>query len=80
MSSNASRLEDFGASGVVSPIERLKEYQEQCKGLSKKLQARFWLEVLERDSEVKKLLQHDCHPELTTIPRRSSRWKQKRRN
>jgi len=51
-----ARLEDFGARGVVSPAERLKEYQEQCKGLSKNLQARFWLELLERDSDVRSLL------------------------
>jgi hypothetical protein len=78
MISNASRLGDFGVRGLAPPAERLKAYQEQSKGLSRRLQARFWLEVLERDSQVKKLVQADCHPELTTI-RRSSRWKQGKR-
>ena len=50
------RLEDFGARGVVPPAERLKEYQEQSKGLSRRLQARFWLEVLERDQEVARIV------------------------
>jgi len=54
-SSGHARLEDFGARGTVGPEERFKEYQEQCKGLSKRFQARFWLEVLTRDPEVAKL-------------------------
>jgi hypothetical protein len=56
MSEKVARLEDFGAHGVVPPIERLKEYQEQSKGLSRRLQARFWLEVLERDREVARIV------------------------
>jgi hypothetical protein len=56
MSSKVARLEDFGARGVVPPVERLKEYQEQSKGLSRRLQARFWLEVLERDHEVAQII------------------------
>ena len=50
-----SRLEDFGARGTVSPQERLREYQRQCRGLRKTLQAEFWLGVLERDPEVRAL-------------------------
>jgi len=59
MSTQETRLEDFGARGVVSPSERLKEYQEQCKAMSKRLQARFWLEVLERDREVRQMFEKD---------------------
>jgi len=51
----SARLEDFGARGIVSPTERLKEYQEQCKGLPKAKKARFWLGVLDRDPEVRQL-------------------------
>ena len=51
-----ARLEDFGARGVVSPAERMQEYQSQCKGLPKKVQARFWLGILERDPDVRRLL------------------------
>ena len=58
MSSNASRLEDFGARGIASPADRLKEYQSQSKGLPKKLQAKFWLEVLDRDTEVKRIIEN----------------------
>ena len=47
-----ARLEDFGARGTINPEERLREYQRQCRGLRKPLQAKFWLEVLERDPEV----------------------------
>ena len=57
MNSKTSRLEDFGARGVVPPDERFKEYQEQSKGLSRRLQARFWLEVLERDQEVARIVE-----------------------
>jgi hypothetical protein len=80
MNEKTVRLEDFGAHGVVSPAERFRDYQQESKGLARKCQARFWLEVLERDSQVRKLARDDRQPELTTIPRRSSRWKQKRRN
>lgn len=52
-----SRLEDFGARGIVPPAERLKEYQEQCKGLSRKVQAHFWLDILDSDLEVRRLLE-----------------------
>jgi len=52
----AARLEDFGVRGIVSPAERLKEYQSQCKGLPKKVQARFWLGILERDPDLRRLL------------------------
>jgi hypothetical protein len=52
----APKLEDFGARGVTSPVERLKVYQEQSKGLSKGLKARFWLEILERDHEVARIV------------------------
>jgi hypothetical protein len=51
-----AHLEDFGVHGIVSPAERFEEYQVQCKGLSRKLQARFWLGVLERDPDVRRLL------------------------
>ena len=50
-----SRLEDFGTRGTVSPEERLREYQRQCRGLRKGFQAEFWLGVLERDPEVRAL-------------------------
>jgi hypothetical protein len=69
MSSKVPRLENFGVCGVVPPAERLKEYQEQSKGLSRRLQARFWLEVLERDSEMKDLVRNNCQPKLTTTRR-----------
>jgi hypothetical protein len=52
-----ARLEDFGARGVVSPSERFRVYQEQSKGLPKMLQAKFWIGVLDRDPEVRKLLE-----------------------
>jgi len=54
--SQVAHLEDFGARGVVPPAERLKEYQEQSRGLSRRLQARFWLEILERDHEVARII------------------------
>lgn len=52
-----SRLEDFGVRGICTPEERLGEYKTQCRGLSKRLQAKFWLMVIERDAEVAKLLE-----------------------
>lgn len=57
----ATRLEDFGASGTVPPAERLRTYREQAKDLPPKVRARFWLGVLERDPEVKRLaaISHD---------------------
>ena len=51
-----SKLEDFGVSGIVTPKQRLEEYKRQCRGLSKRLQAKFWLTVMEKDSEVAILL------------------------
>jgi hypothetical protein len=51
-----AKLEDFGARSVVSPKDRLKEYQSQSKGLPRKLQARFWLEVLKGDPEVNEIV------------------------
>ena len=56
MTAKTAHLEDFGTRGVVPPVERLKEYQEQSKGLPKKLQARFWLEVLKGDPEVNEIV------------------------
>jgi len=80
MSSEVARSEAFNVRGLVPAAERLKEYQQQCKGLSKRLQARFWLEVLERDSEVKDLVRNNCQPKLTTTTsRRHKKWKQKRK-
>jgi hypothetical protein len=78
MNEKTVRLDDFSARGVVSPAERFRDYQQESKGLARKRQARFWLGVLERDSQVRKLAQDDCQPWLTTT-RRSSRWKQRKR-
>ena len=50
------RLEDFGVRETLSPKERLQEYQEQAKGMGKTVRARFWLGVLEKDSEVRALV------------------------
>lgn len=55
-SSGNARLEDFGTMGLTSPEERANEYKRQCRGLSTRLQAKFWLMVLEKDSEVAVLL------------------------
>jgi hypothetical protein len=78
-----SRPEDFVARGAVPPAERLKAYQEQSKGLSRRLQGRFWLEVLERDHEVKSLVQDEvrrgAEQARNTDARRSQKWKRTRR-
>lgn len=50
-----TRLEDFGVIKVAGPEGRLEEYKRQCRELPKIRQARWWLEVLEHDSEVKAL-------------------------
>jgi hypothetical protein len=52
------RLEDFGIRNTTSPEERLAEYKSQCKGISQRLQAKFWLMVFEKDKEVAKLIGH----------------------
>jgi len=52
-----ARLEDFGARGTVSPKERFKQYQADCKALPKVKQGKFWLGILERDPDVRKLLE-----------------------
>ena len=49
-------LEDFGVRGIMAPKQRLAEYKKQCKGLSKRLQAEFWLIVIAKDPEVRKLV------------------------
>lgn len=54
MTMSTSRLEDFGTRGMTTPEERLKEYKEQCRGLPKRLQARFWLMIMQKDPEVAK--------------------------
>jgi len=51
-----ARLEDFGTRGIVPPAERFKVYQEQAKGLPPKVRARFWLGVLDREPDIRKLL------------------------
>jgi len=43
----------------VSPEERLKEYVDQCKGLPKTLQAKFWLDVLDGDPDVRALVESE---------------------
>ena len=50
-----TKLEDFGIRSVDSPEQRLEEYKSQCKGLSQRLQAKFWLMVFKNDKEVAKL-------------------------
>ena len=62
-----ARLEDFGTRGTIGPEERLREYQRQCKGLRKPFRAKFWLEVLERDPDVRALAG------VTPTPRRRKR-------
>ena len=52
-----ARLENFGIQRLATPKQRLLEYKRRCKGLSKGLQARFWLAILEKDVEVAALLQ-----------------------
>jgi len=80
LSEKVAHLEDFGARGIVSPAERFKQYQADCKVLPRAIQGRFWLEVLERDPQVKRLMRDDCQPELTTTTsRRHKKWKQKRK-
>ena len=59
MSEKVAHLEDFGARGIVSPAERFRQYQADCKVLPRAKQGRFWLEVLERDHEVKELFEKD---------------------
>jgi len=54
-SNDNARLESFGISGLTSPEERNAEYIRQCKGLSQRLRAKFWLMILEKDPEVAKL-------------------------
>lgn len=56
MTGRSSSLDDFGARGTVTAEERHAEYQEQCKGLPQKKQARFWREVLMADPEVAKIV------------------------
>jgi len=51
-----ARLEDFGARGTVGPKERFKQYQADCKALPKAKQGKFWLEILDHDHDVRKLL------------------------
>ena len=55
ISDNAS-LEDFGLSGMTTPEERKKEYVRQSKGMHRRLRAKFWLMILDKDPEVAKLL------------------------
>ena len=57
LTSQEPRLEDFGVCGITTPRQRLEEYKQQCRGLSKGLQAKFWLSVIEKDAEVAGLLE-----------------------
>jgi hypothetical protein len=41
---------------MATPEERLKEYKAQCRGLPKRLQAKFWLMVVSKDPEVARLI------------------------
>lgn len=45
-----AKLEDFGVRGTTTPEERLKEYKAQ------KLKGKKWLEALDRDREVAKIV------------------------
>ncbi len=47
-----ARLEDFGTQHMPSPRDRKDEYIRQCKELPKEKQAKFWLQVMDRDPEV----------------------------
>ena len=57
MTASPSRLEDFGTKGTVSPQERFAQYIEDCKKLPRGKKGLFWLGVLERDSEVRRLFE-----------------------
>jgi len=57
----AARLEDFGIREIVSADKRLRQYIKDCKQLPRAKRGRFWLEVLEHDSEVRSLLQVTPH-------------------
>jgi len=67
MDSKIARLEDFGVRNATTPEERLKVYQDQCKGLPKVKQALFWAGVLDADPEVAKLLREGGK---RTVPRK----------
>lgn len=56
---DTKRLEDFGIRGMISPEDRLKQYQADCKALPRAKQAAFWLGVLGRDPQVRKLVELD---------------------
>ena len=62
MDSKIARLEDFGVRNATTPEERLKVYQDQCKGLPKVKQALFWAGVLDADPEVSKLCRANGAP------------------
>lgn len=82
MSSRVARLEDFGIRGTVAAAERLREYRRQCRGLSRRLQARFWLDVVKRDREVARLVRDDGQgitDESHTNHRRVRKWRQRTR-
>lgn len=53
---NNTRLEDFGVGRIAGPKDRLEEYKRQCRELPKLRQARWWLQVLEHDPEVRALV------------------------
>jgi len=55
MNSKTSRLEDYGARGVVSPQERFAQYRLDCKALPRAKKALFWLRTLEADPEVARI-------------------------
>lgn len=55
-------LEDCGVRGIPTPQERLRTYQQQSKGMGKKLRAKFWLGVLDSDKEVAKLCRANGSP------------------
>jgi hypothetical protein len=57
MKTGRRRLEDFGARGIVSPQERFAQYIEDCKKLPRRKQGLFWLGVLDRDPDVRRLLE-----------------------
>jgi hypothetical protein len=50
------RLEDFGIRQTMGPKERKAEYAKQCKALPQDQQGRFWMDVLQKDPEVAKIV------------------------
>lgn len=69
----ARHIEDFGAQRTVNPRDRLREYQEQCRGLARMVKARFWSEVLRNDPEVANLVKASGGPSSSSFAGKSNR-------